>query len=70
MNPIEFLRDKQGNLSFRELAAPILLICLICAWIGSQFLGYQIEAPMYFTLAGTFSSCQLGYSIEKPTLKP
>jgi hypothetical protein len=63
-----FLRDKNGNLSLRELTIVILLICLLMSWIGDQFLGFEVDATVFLTLAGTLSSCQLGYSVERPSI--
>lgn len=66
MNLSQFFRDKHGNLSFRELCAPILLLTILGSLIGAQFFGQPVEPTMFLTLVGAFSSCQFGYSIEKP----
>lgn len=65
--PSEFLRDKHGNLSLRELSVLLLLVTLLLAWFGDQFLGFAVNPTVYLTLAGTLSSCQIGYSLERPT---
>lgn len=65
--PSEFLRDKNGNLSLRELTVIILLVALLLAWLGDQFWGYSVNPTVYLTLAGALSSCQIGYSLERPS---
>ena len=66
MNLTDFFRDKHGNLSFREFCAPVLLLLIIVSLVGAQFFRQPVEPTMFLTLVGAFSSCQFGYSIEKP----
>lgn len=63
----EFLKDKNGSHSLRELATAIFILALLISWIADQFFGKQIPEHMFYALTSLVAAGCFGYSIEKKT---
>lgn len=63
----QFLRDKNGCLSLRELATALILLALITCWIGQQFFGKAVPEFMFYSFASLIGAGCFGYSLERKT---
>jgi hypothetical protein len=62
---MEFLKDKNGNHSLREIVILISLTALILSWIGEQFFKYTMPTHMFYAFTSMVGAGCFGYSIEK-----
>lgn len=65
----QFLKDKNGNYSVREIAVALLLFAMFVSWIAQQFFGKNIPEHMFYTFASLVAAGCFGYSIEKKNLE-
>jgi len=65
-NPLrEFLQDKNGNHSLRELVVFICLLCLVSSWIAQQFFKQVMPEYMFYAFVSIIGAGCFGYSLEK-----
>lgn len=67
MQVSEFLKDKNGNHSLRELVILVCLLCTIIAWIAQQFFQKQIPEYIFYGFVSLIGAGCFGYSIERKT---
>lgn len=63
----EFLKDKEGNFSLRELVIALLMLALIISWIARQFFNKDVPEFMFYSFVSLVGAGCFGYSIEKKT---
>lgn len=61
----EFLKDKNGNHSLRELVILVCLLCIIISWIAQQFFQKQIPEYIFYGFVSLIGAGCYGYSIER-----
>ena len=61
----EFLKDKNGNHSLRELVILVCLLCTIISWIAQQFFQKPIPEYIFFGFVSLIGAGCFGYSIER-----
>lgn len=61
----EFLKDKNGNHSLRELVILVCLLCIIISWIAQQFFQKQIPEYIFYGFVSLIGAGCFGYSIER-----
>lgn len=61
----DFLKDKNGNHSLRELVILVCLLCLVASWIAQQFFQLSIPEYMFYAFVSLIGAGCFGYSIEK-----
>lgn len=64
---IEFLHDKNGRLSLREIVVLISLLSVLISWIGQQFFQHPIPEFMFYAFVSMIGAGCFGYSLEKTT---
>lgn len=64
---IEFLHDKNGRPSLREIVVLISLVCVLISWIGQQFFQKPIPEFMFYAFVSMIGAGCFGYSIERTT---
>ena len=62
---IEFLHDKNGRPSLREIVVLISLVSVLISWIGHQFFQKPIPEFMFYAFVSMIGAGCFGYSIEK-----
>ena len=62
---IEFLHDKNGRPSLREIVILISLVAVLISWIGQQFFQKPIPEFMFYAFVSMIGAGCFGYSIEK-----
>jgi DMSO/TMAO reductase YedYZ heme-binding membrane subunit len=62
---LEFLKDKYGALSLRELVGIWAFVLLLVVTIAYQFYKLDFSDEKYWALVMLVSSCIIGYSIER-----
>lgn len=61
----QFLKDKDGNFSLREIIALTYVLITIIAWIAQQFFGYDIPEFMFYSFISMIGAASFGYSLER-----
>jgi hypothetical protein len=61
---VEFIKDKNGNHSLREIVILVSLLAIIISWIGEQFFKYPMPTHMFYAFASMIGAGCFGYSIE------
>ncbi len=61
----DFLKDKNGNHSLREIVILVCLLCMIISWIAQQFFKQNIPEYMFFAFTSLIGAGCFGYSIER-----
>lgn len=61
----EFLKDKNGNHSLREIVILVCLICVVISWIAQQFCQHPIPEFMFYAFVSLIGAGCFGYSIER-----
>jgi hypothetical protein len=62
---IEFLHDKNGRPSLREIVVLISLVSVLISWMGHQFFQKPIPEFMFYAFVSMIGAGCFGYSIEK-----
>lgn len=61
----DFLKDKNGNHSLREVVILVCLLCIIISWIAQQFFQKQIPEYIFYGFVSLIGAGCFGYSIER-----
>lgn len=61
----DFLKDKNGNHSLRELVILVCLVCIVISWIAQQFFQLPIPEYMFYAFVSLIGAGCFGYSLEK-----
>lgn len=61
----DFLKDKNGNHSLRELVILVCLLCVVISWIAQQFFQRTVPEYMFYAFASLIGAGCFGYSLEK-----
>ena len=61
----DFLKDKNGNHSLREVVILVCLVCVVISWIAQQFFQRNIPEYMFYAFVSLIGAGCFGYSIEK-----
>jgi ABC-type uncharacterized transport system permease subunit len=61
----QFLKDKDGNFSLREVISLIYVLMTIIAWIAQQFFSYNIPEFMFYSFISMIGAASFGYSLER-----
>lgn len=69
-NLLEFLKDKDGNHSLREIVILVSLVCVLISWIGEQFFKYTAPSYMFYAFVSMIGAGCFGYSLEKNSTPP
>lgn len=64
----DFLKDKNGNHSLREIVILVCLVCVIISWIAHQFFQRPIPEYMFYAFISLIGAGCFGYSLEKKTI--
>ena len=64
-NWVDFLKDKNGNHSLREIVVLASLVCIIISWIAQQFFHCIMPEYMFYAFVSLIGAGCFGYSIEK-----
>jgi hypothetical protein len=64
---IEFLHDKNGRPSLREMVILISLVIVLISWIGQQFFQKPIPEFMFYAFVSMIGAGCFGYSLERTT---
>jgi hypothetical protein len=62
---IEFLHDKNGRPSLREIVVLVSLLVVLISWIGQQFFQKPIPEFMFYAFVSMIGAGCFGYSLEK-----
>jgi hypothetical protein len=60
----QFLKDKDGNYSLREIVILLSFLALLACWIGEQFLGKAAPEYIFYSFVAIVMAGCFGYSIE------
>ena len=63
----DFLKDKNGNHSLREVVILVCLLCIIISLIAQQFFQKQIPEYIFYGFVSLIGAGCFGYSIERKT---
>ena len=63
----DFLKDKNGNHSLREVVILVCLLSIIISWIAQQFFQKQIPEYIFYGFVSLIGAGCFGYSIERKT---
>ena len=63
----DFLKDKNGNHSLREVVILVCLLCIIISWIAQQFFQKQIPEYIFYGFISLIGAGCFGYSVERKT---
>ena len=63
----DFLKDKNGNHSLREVVILVCLLCIIISWIAQQFFQKQIPEYIFYGFVSLIGAGCFGYSVERKT---
>lgn len=61
----QFLKDKDGNFSMREIISLTYVLMTIVAWIAQQFFGRNIPEFMFYSFISMIGAASFGYSLER-----
>ncbi len=61
----QFLKDKDGNFSLREIIALTYVLMTIIAWVAQQFFGHNIPEFMFYSFISMIGAASFGYSLER-----
>jgi hypothetical protein len=61
----DFLRDKTGSFSLRELVIAISMLLVISSWIAQLVFSISTPEFMFYSIVSLIATGCFGYSIEK-----
>jgi hypothetical protein len=65
----QFLKDKDGNYSLREIVILLSFLALLACWVGEQFLGKPAPEYIFYSFVGIVMAGCFGYSIETSLIR-
>jgi ABC-type uncharacterized transport system permease subunit len=61
----QFLKDKDGNFSLREVISLVYVLMTVIAWLAQQFFGRDIPEFMFYSFISMIGASSFGYSLER-----
>jgi hypothetical protein len=61
----EFLKDKTGNYSLRELVIAISMVLIVASWIAQLVFSIPTPEYMFYAIVSLVAAGCFGYSLER-----
>lgn len=61
----EFLKDKTGNYSLRELVIAISMVLIVASWIAQLVFAISTPEYMFYAIVSLVAAGCFGYSLER-----